>query len=88
MCRLCGDEDKMINHLSECRKLVQKEYTTQHDGGKDDPLRIVKEIEIDHMNKWYMHKPESVIMYEMNKIFWDFEIQRDHLIPIRRPRDC
>ena len=29
-----------------------------------------------------MHKPESVQENE-NKIHWDFEIQKDHLIPTR-----
>ena len=36
------------------------------------------------MNKWYMHKPESVEENEMHKVLWDFEIQTDHLIPARR----
>ena len=31
-----------------------------------------------------MHKPESIIVNEMHKIFWDFEIQMDHLILARR----
>ena len=31
-CRLCGDRDKMINHIiSKCSKLAQKEYETTHD---------------------------------------------------------
>ena len=31
-CRLCGDRDETINHIiSECSKLVQKEYKTRHD---------------------------------------------------------
>ena len=31
-----------------------------------------------------MHKPESVLENETHKIFWDFEIQTDHLIAARR----
>ena len=27
-CRLCGDKDAMINHVSECRKLAQRLDTT------------------------------------------------------------
>ena len=38
------------------------------------------------MNKWYMHNQVSVLENEMHKIFWDFEIQTDHLISLRRPR--
>ena len=32
-----------------------------------------------------MHKPESVLENVMHKILWDFEIQLDHPIPVRRP---
>ena len=32
-----------------------------------------------------MHQPESVLENETQKILWDFEIQTDHLIPVRRP---
>ena len=31
-----------------------------------------------------MHKPEFVLVNETLKILRDFEIQRDHLIPVRR----
>ena len=31
-CRQCGDRDKTINHIiSECSKLVQREYKTKYD---------------------------------------------------------
>ena len=29
--KLCGDKDEMINHISECSKLAQKEIKTRHD---------------------------------------------------------
>ena len=32
-----------------------------------------------------MHKPESVLGNETQKILWDFEIQTDHVIPAKRP---
>ena len=32
-----------------------------------------------------MHKPESVLENETDRILWDFEIQTDHLIPLKRP---
>ena len=32
-----------------------------------------------------MHNPESVPKNETHKLFWDFEIQTDHLITTRRP---
>ena len=32
-----------------------------------------------------MHNPESVLENETHKLLWDFKIQTDHLISIRRP---
>ena len=29
-CRLCGDKDETINHISECSKLAQKEHKTRY----------------------------------------------------------
>ena len=40
-----------------------------------------KTLKFLHTNKWYMHKPESVLE---NKIFWDFEIEMDNPILARR----
>ena len=34
-----------------------------------------------------MHKPESVLENETQNIFWDFELQTDHLISTTRPSD-
>ena len=52
-------------------------------GGKGDPLGIVQDNY--HNTKWYMHNPESVLEYEMNKIHLDFKIPAEHLIPVRKP---
>ena len=42
-------------------------------------------MKFDDTTKWYMHKPESALEYEMHNIFWDFEVETDHLIQARRP---
>ena len=42
-------------------------------------------LKFDHITKCYMHKPESVLENETQKILLDFEIKTDHLIPARRP---
>ena len=34
------------------------------------------------MNKWYIHNPEYILEKETLKIFWDLEIQTDHLISV------
>ena len=39
-CRLCGDEDEMINHIiSECGKLAQKDDNTQHDWSTENSTK-------------------------------------------------
>ena len=58
-----GDRDEMINHiLSECSKLAQTEYKTNHD------WELCKKLKFDNMNKWYMHNPDSVQENEMPKL--------------------
>ena len=44
-----------------------------------------KKFKFDHTNKWYMDNPESILENEMHKVVWDFEIQTDHIISVRRP---
>ena len=85
-CRLYGERNEKINHISECNKLAQKEYKTRHDWvGKVFRWELCKEFKFDHKSKWYMHNPESVLENETHKLLWDFAIQTDHLISARRP---
>ena len=46
---------------------------------------LCNELKFDHTNKWYMHKPETVLENETLKILWDFKIQTDHVIQAKRP---
>ena len=45
---------------------------------------LCKGQKFDHADKWYMHKPESVLENETHKVLWDFEIQMDHPVTTRR----
>ena len=65
-CSLCGERDETINHIiSECSKLAQKEYKTRHDWvGKLIHWELYKKFKFDHLNKWYMHNPASVLENE------------------------
>ena len=46
---------------------MQKEYKTRHDlVGKVIHRELCKKFEFDHMNKWYMHNPESILSKELN----------------------
>ena len=81
-CRLCGDRDETINHTSECSKLAQ----TRHDWvGKVIHWEMCKKFRFYHTNKWYMHNLAPVLENDTHKLLWDFNIQTDHLIPVRRP---
>ena len=86
-CWLCGDRDETINHIiSECSKLAQKEYKARHDWiGKGIHWEMCRKFQFDHTNKWYIHNPAPVPENDSRKLLWDFNIQTDHLIPVRRP---
>ena len=86
-CRLYGDRDETINHIiSECSKLVQKEYKTRNDWvGKVIHWEMSKKFKFDHKNKWYMNNPEPVLENNTHKLLWDFDLQTNHRISARRP---
>ena len=83
----CGDRDETINHMiSKCHKLPEEQYKTRRDGvGKVIHRELCKRLKFDHTNKWYMHKPESVLENERHKLLLDFEIQTDYPISDRQP---
>ena len=84
--RLCGHRDETSNHISERCALAEEEYKTRYDWvGKVIHWELCKKLESDHMNKWYIHNPESLQDNKMHKVLWDFQIQTDHLISARRP---
>ena len=54
--------------ISECCKLAQKEYKTRHNWvGKMIYSVLCKKLKFDHMNKWYMNNPASVLENETHK---------------------
>ena len=86
-CRLYGDRDETINDIiSKCSKLAQKERKTRHAWvGKVIHWETSNKSKFDHTNKWYLHNPASVLENDTHKFLWDFDIQTDHLISIKRP---
>ena len=40
---------------------------------------LCKKLKFDHINKYYMHKPVSILENEMHKILWYFEIKNDYI---------
>ena len=84
-CRLWRERDEMINHrVSKCSKLAQKEYKSRHDRvGKVIHWELCKRLKFDYTTNWYKHKPETILKNGIHEILWDFEIQKDYLIPAR-----
>ena len=73
-------------NISEYSKLTLKEYKNKHDlMRKVIHWELCKRMKFDLADKWYMHKPESIIENEMHGIIWDFEIQTDLPIHVTRP---
>ena len=64
--------------LSECSKLAQKEYKKQHDWFETKIHWGMKE-------KWYQHRRAVVMENDKCKIPWDFTVQADHEVYVRRP---
>ena len=83
---LWGDWYETIDHtINESSKLVQKEYKARHNWvGKMIYWELCKIFKIEHTNKRYMQKLESILENGMLKILWEFKIKTDHLIPARR----
>ena len=80
--KLYDNGDKTINPMmSECSKLVQKEYKTrQQSVGKEIHWKMCKKFKSDYMNTWYKHSPEYVIENETHKLLMDFKIPTDPFI--------
>ena len=63
-------------------KIGQKEYKTRYYWvGKV----IHEELNFDLPIKWYMHNRASIIENETHKIPWNFELQTNRPIVVRRP---
>ena len=64
---------------------TQKEYKVRHYWvSKVIHWEMCRKFQFDHTNKWYMHNPAPVLENDMHKLLWDFNIQTDHLILVRR----
>ena len=82
LCRVCRKVDRSTyNIVSGCSKLAQKEFKRKHDNlGKTVHWKLARKCNIDAGDKWYEHKPETVLENEDYKIMLDFSIQTDCVI--------
>ena len=85
-CRMCGERDESITHLiAECKNLAQKDYKQIHNIARIVHLELCQKFGLVDKVKWFNHKPAIVVENDRVKIFWDFNIQTDHVIQHRRP---
>ena len=75
----CVEKKNDMVHLiiNRCNKLTQKENKTRHNWvRKVIHWELCKRLKYDHTIKQYMHKPESILENETNKILWDFKMKK------------
>ena len=74
--------DETITHIiSECPKLLQREYKRRHDWMvKIVHWDVCRKKGFNVPNKWYEHKPLPCTENKSFKILWDFNIQTDNVI--------
>ena len=53
--------------------------------GKVNHWKLCQRLKFGHADKWYIHKPESILENEFHKILWNFEKQTDHQVTDTRP---
>ena len=86
-CRMCCDMGETVSHLvSECAKLPQTEYKRRHNNvARYIHWLLVEKCEFERATKWYEQKPEGVLENHQFKLLWDFMIQCDRFVQVRRP---
>ena len=52
-------------------------------GEKGDPMG--EKGDFDQTKKWYMQSLAAVLENDTHKLLWDFDIQMDYLISVKRP---
>jgi len=88
LCRFCGDREETISHLvSECSQLAQKQYKHWRHDKVAQVLhwQLCKDHGLEHNEKWYEHKPQTVLENENVKILWDMKLQTDKVLAHNRP---
>ena len=72
--------------MSECEKLVQKEYKRRLDNvARIIHWKLCEKYNLKRSKKWYEHAPKGVGENEEVKILWDVMIQCDRKIKARKP---
>ena len=87
-CRMCSQHEEMVDHIvSGCEVLAKTEYISRHNNAAAYlHWSICKDHDVEITDKWYEHKPETV-MYNKNNsitIMWDMPINTDRSFSLSR----
>ena len=86
-CRKCNQEDKNINNIaSECPALAQNQYKKRYDTvARAVHWNLCKKFQLPCSNRWYEHQLQPVTENEYAKLFWNYSIRTDRVIPAHQP---
>ena len=87
LCRMCDKKSDTISHIvSECEKLIQKEYKRRHDNvARTVHWKLCGKCSLKRSEEWYKHAPEGAAENEEVKILLDVIIQFDREIKAKKP---
>ena len=88
LCRICGARGETVQHICECKKLVQHKYKRRrHDTvAKLVHWKLHKKHNLERKEKWYKwHCPEGAVEDDDVKLIWNINIQCGNIIEARRP---
>ena len=80
---MCFQHEETVDHiLSGCEVLAKKEYISRHNKVAAYLYwNICKDNDIEVTDKWYEHKPETVMHNKDNNIttMWDMPVSTDRM---------
>ena len=86
---MCSQHEETVDHIvSGCEVLAKTEYISRHDKAAAYlHWNICQVHDIEIIDKWYEHKPESVTHNKDSKItiMWDMPVNTDRTITSNRP---
>lgn len=88
LCRICGMFDEYVDYvISGCRELAKSEYIQRHDNALSYiHWKLCRNYNImTSADKWYEHKPETVVENEQAPILWNMPIHTDREIRANKP---
>ena len=76
-----------LKHIYECSKQLLMETKRKRITGKErrSTGKLCNRLKFVYVVKLYMYKPESVQANVTHKLLWNFEIQIDYEISVKRP---